>query len=133
VYRDVTKPVQIRLIRLRYINRIPLPFADGKVELDRYILNGPRLADPDRFELTGFIDQYAAVDKETGHQINSVLTLQPVDGDKLPIIFDNGVASVEAGNVDEWIWIKSKILELRELKNHVFYQTLTQECLNLFQ
>lgn len=133
LYRDLAKPVQIRLIRLRYINRILLPLANGKVDLDEYILNGPRLADPERFELTGFLDQYAATDKQTGHQINSVLTLQQVVDDKLPVIFDNGVFATESGGVDDWHWIRSTILQLRELKNHIFCHTLTEKCLNLFQ
>ena len=133
LYRDLAKPLQIRLIRLRYINRILLPLTDGKVDLDKYILNGPRLADPKRFELTGFLDQYAATDKKSGHQINSVLTLQQAVDDKLPVIFDNGVIALETGNVDDWQWIRSKILELRELKNHIFCHTLTEKCRNLFQ
>ena len=133
LYRDIAKPLQIRLIRLRYINRILLPLTDGKVDLDEYILNGPRLADPDRFELTEFIDQYAATDKKSGHQINSVLTLQQVVDDKLPVIFDNGVVALETRSVDDWQWIRSKIFELRELKNHIFCHTLTEKCLNLFQ
>jgi uncharacterized protein (TIGR04255 family) len=133
IYRDLTNPLQIRLIRLRYINRILLPLINGKVDLDEYILNGPRLADPNRFDLTGFIDQYAATDRDTGNQINSVLTLQQVVDNKLPVIFDNGVVTFEGGNVDDWQWIRSKILELRELKNYIFCHTLTEKCLNLFQ
>ena len=133
IYRELTRPVQIRLIRLRYINRILLPLMNGKVDLEEYILNGPRLADPKRFDLTGFIDQYAAIDKQSGHQINSVLTLQQGDNDKLPVIFDNGVVAFETGNADDWQWIRSKIVELRELKNHIFCRTLTEKCLNLFQ
>lgn len=133
LYSKLASPVQVRLIRLRYINRIPLPLKNGTVEIDEYILNGPRLADPDRLTLMGFLDQYAAMDKTTGHQVNSVLTLQPIEGDKLPIIFDNGVTSAETRSVDDWTWIRSKILELRKLKNHIFCRTLTEKCLNLFQ
>jgi hypothetical protein len=106
---------------------------NGAVEIDDYILNGPRLADPERLSLMGFLDQYAAIDTKTDNQVNSILTLQPIEGDKLPIIFDNGVTSPETGDVDDWAWIKSKILELRELKNHIFCRTLTEKCLNLFQ
>ncbi len=133
LYSKLTSPVQVRLIRLRYINRVPLPMKNGAVEIDEYIVNGPRLADPDRLTLMGFLDQYAAVDTRTGYQVNSVLTLQPIEGDKLPIIFDNGVISLETGSVDDWTWIRTKILELRELKNHIFCRTLTEKCLNLFQ
>lgn len=133
LYSKLTSPVQVRLIRLRYINRVLLPLKNGAVDIGEYILNGPRLADPDRLTLIGFLDQYAALDTRTGYQVNSVLTLQPIEGDKLPIIFDNGVTSLETGSVGDWAWIRSKILELRELKNHIFCRTLTEKCLNLFQ
>ncbi len=132
-YSKLVSPVQIRSIRLRYINRILLPLIDGRVNIDDYILNGPRLADSKRLVLTGFLDQYAAIDKLSGHQINSVLTLQPADNDKLPIIFDNGAVSIKSGDVGDWAWIRTTILELRELKNHIFSKTVTKKCLNLFQ
>jgi hypothetical protein len=33
----------------------------------------------------------------------------------------------------EWNWILAKIQSLRDLKNRVFKNTLTDTCLNLFQ
>ena len=133
LYAKLASPVQINSIRLRYINRILLPLVNGNVNFDEYLLNGPRVADPERLALVGFLNQYAAIDKKSGHQINSVITLQPVDkNDKLPIILDNGVVAVEAAQVDDWPWIRSKILELREVKNHIFWNTLKEKCLNQF-
>lgn len=131
-YAKIAKPVQVKSVRLRYINRILLPWSGGNVNLDEYILNGPRLADPERLTLTGFLDQYSAIDRESGYQINSVLTVQPAENDNLPIIFDNGVVATETGNVD-WARIRKMIIGLRELNNHIFVKTLTEKCLNLFQ
>lgn len=132
LYSKIASPVQIGSIRLRYINRILLPVVGGRVDLDEYLLNGPRVADPKRFTLGGFLNQYSAVDQKSGHHITSVLTLQPVENDKVPIILDNVVAAVETGSVNDWHWIRTKILELRELKNHLFWHTLTEKCLNQF-
>lgn len=132
-YVKLASPVQVRLIRLRYINRILLPFVNEKVELEEYFRTGPRVADAARLTLLGFLSQYSAVDAETGNQINSVLTAQAPEGDKLPIIFDNSAMALEIGDPENWTWIRSKIVELRQLKNHIFSSTLTETCLNQFQ
>ena len=132
IYAKLASPVQIKLIRLRYINRLLLPFDRDRIDLDEYLRNGPRLSDPEALALVGFLNQYVALDKKSGHQVNSVLTLQPAEGDKLPVIFDNGVAAIETRIPEDWTWIRSKILELRELKNKNFWDTLTEKCLNLF-
>jgi hypothetical protein len=83
--------------------------------------------------LLGFLDQYIAVDRETGHQVHSVITLQPAENDKLPLIFDNGAAASVTVAPENWTEMKKIILALRELKNHVFQSTLTKKCLNLFR
>lgn len=132
-YLRIAEPIKITAIRLRYINRILLPLVKGEVDLDEYIINGPRLADTERLSLVGFLDQYTAVDKKTGHQMSSVLTLQPIADQTLPLIFDNGVVSSKSVSIENWIEIRSIILELRELKNHIFERTVTPKCLNLFR
>lgn len=132
-YAKLANPVLIRLIRLRYINRILLPFVEGKVDLDDYFRIGPRLADEKRFGLVGFLNQYTAVETATGYHVNSVITAQPPEGDKWPIIFDNTAMALESREPNEWNWIRSKILDLRGLKNSVFKETLTEKCLNRFQ
>ncbi len=132
-YVKLASLVQVRLIRLRYINRILLPFDNESLIVDEYFRNGPRSADEDKLTLIGFLNQYSAVDLKTGYQVNSVLTSQAPEGDKLPIIFDNSAVALEIGEPGDWPWICSKIVELRQLKNDTFRSTLTEKCLNLFQ
>ena len=132
-YVKLVSPLQVRLIRLRYINRFLLPFDNSRIELGHYLRNGPRPADEERLILTGFVDQYSAIEAVGGNQVVSVLTTQPPEGDKLPIIFDNITMALEIFEPKDWTGICSKILELRSLKNLLFRNTLTEKCLNLFQ
>jgi uncharacterized protein (TIGR04255 family) len=132
LFGKLMSPVQVRVIRLHYINRILLPLKNGQVDLKRYLRVGPRPADV-KLMMTGFLNQYAAVEKETGHQVNVVVTSQPAENNRLPIIFDNGVASVANVQPQDWNVILGKIQSLRDLKNRVFKNTLTEKCLNLFQ
>lgn len=132
-YIKLAAPLQTRAIRLRYINRILLPFVNGRIELSDYFQNGPKLADDARLALTGFLNQYSAIDTETGFHVGSVITGQPQEGDNLPIIFDNSVAAPDNGKPEDWSSIRSKIMDLRALKNEIFVKTLTEKCLNQYQ
>lgn len=133
LYVPLATPIQVRLIRLRYINRILLPFEGGRIQLDDFLRVGPRLPDDKKLLLAGFLIQNQAVEVSTGHQANIVLTAQPPDGKSLPVIFDNAVFATESGEPEDWSWIVSKIVALRSLKNLIFWNTLTKKCLNLFQ
>ena len=126
-------PVQIRLIRLRYINRILLPMTAGRVELTDYLKLGPRLPDEDKLILEGFITKHSAVESNTDNRVNIVLTAQPPENDKLPVIFD--IDTYRLGNAEphDWAGSLSKVQSLRRLKNLVFENSLTDQCLNLFQ
>jgi len=131
-YVQLAAPVQIRAIRLRYINRILLPMAGGKVDLDLYFRVGPHLPDEERLEFAGFLNQHAAVEPTTGHQVNIVLTAQASEGDSQPVIFDNMATCSDHGEPTDWHWIAGKIAALRDLKNHVFRGSLTDRCIELF-
>lgn len=133
LYAGLAAPIQIRLIRLRYINRILLPFPEGRVNLDNFFKVGPRLPDEENLAFIGFFNQHTAVEVQTGHQVNIVFTSQPPQGDQLPVIFDNCVAASESGEPENWDWILTKIQSLRDLKNRIFKKSLTEQCLKLFQ
>jgi uncharacterized protein (TIGR04255 family) len=101
--------------------------------LEDYLKIGPRLPDEDRLTFTGFLNQHTAVEKDTGNQINIVLTTQPPEDQMLPLIFDITVAGSGTAEVENWTWLLAQIQALRALKNRVFRNTLTEQCLNLFQ
>lgn len=129
----VATPLQVRAVRLRYINRILLPYSTPRLKLEDYLKVGPRLPDEERLAFTGFLDQHTAVETETGNLVNIVLTTQIPEGDFLPLIFDVTVASNESTETENWPCLSGKIQVLRALKNRIFRNTLTEKCLNLFQ
>jgi uncharacterized protein (TIGR04255 family) len=129
----VVNPVQIRVVRLRYINRILLPMAEPRLNLDEYLKVSPRLPDEKRLTFTGFLDQHTAVETDTGNNVSIVLTTLIPENDKLPLIFDITAESRKASEIENWPWLLAEIQALRSLKNCVFRNTLTEQCLNLFQ
>jgi uncharacterized protein (TIGR04255 family) len=133
VFIGIASPAKTRAVRLRYINRILLEFAGGRVDLDAHFKVGPKLPDEERLEFAGFINQHTAVEMGTGYQANIVLASQLPENEKLPIIFDICVASAKTAEPNDWPWILFEIQSLRSLKNRIFKNTLTEKCLNLFQ
>ena len=72
------------------------------------------------------------MDVETGHQVNIIMTMQPGEKERLPVIFDIEAIAGGTAEPSDWNWIRAKVDSLRALKNHVFKNTLTQQCLNLY-
>ncbi len=132
LFVEITSPVQIRQIRLRYINRILLPLTEGRVELGEYLKAAPQLPDESALQLTGFLSQTAAVERETGSEVKIILTNQVEQGGQLPVILDIEASRQGTSEPEDWNWILSEVQSLRGLKNRVFRDTLTTKCLELF-
>ena len=133
LFVGITKPVQIRAVRLRYINRIPLPFDGGKLDLDHYLKLAPHLPDEERMTFAGFLHQHVVVEKDTNNMATIVLATEQPENDRLPIIFDITATRQARAEVEDWAWIAGTIQSLRAFKNRIFKNTLTNQCLNLFQ
>ncbi len=128
----LAKPVVVRKVGIRMINRILLPMADGGLVFGHFLRVPPRLPEtglPLCFQ--GFLDQQAALDLETGNHANIVKTTELPQGDKLPLILDIEVFHPCEVSPAAWPEIRGRLDSLRCLKNRIFRNTLTQECLNL--
>lgn len=131
-FRKLAAPVQVRKIGLRYINRILLPLADGKVQLSEYLKVSPNLPDGSGLQFADFFHQHRAVDPATGIMANIILASQPPEGNVLPLLLDIEVHKPERlvpAPLAEW---EDRIQSLRKLKNQIFEYSLTPRCLNLF-
>jgi len=133
LYVELVKPVQIRAIRLRFINRIEIPRSGEMILLEEYFKVCPKLPDEDKLVLTGFFNQHTAVEEETGHQATIILASQPWEDNIAPVIFDIGVEHIESREPGDWSNILEVIQALRRLKNHIFGETLEGKCTDLFQ
>lgn len=132
LFLEIASCGQVRSIRLRYINRLPIPFM-GEINLDDYLETGPHLADEESLMFTGFLHQHTAVEKESNNEAKIILASQQREEDTLPIIFDITVSRTEAVETDQWNSILSIIQSLRQLKNDIFFGSLTEKCLDLFR
>jgi uncharacterized protein (TIGR04255 family) len=135
IYRELAAPILVRVVRLRYINRLNLPVNGSQLELDldSYFKAGPRMPDEDHLAFVGFLNQHQLVETATGHRITTVLSAGNVEGNTLPVIFDNTVDARIDADPGDWQTLEATILSLRDLKNRVFSETLTDKCLSLFQ
>lgn len=129
----LTKPLQVRTVRLRFINRIQLPLTNGKVDTDDFLQCGPRLADEQRLVLVGWLNQNVVVDTRTNSLITTVMSLEPAVADAIPLIFDIRTERNVGLEPNDWLALDACIESLRDLKNMIFKNSLTAKCLALFQ
>ena len=133
LFAEYFSPLLVRRVGLRYINRIALPLGNGKIELDDYLKSGPKLPTESHLQFAGFMHQQQLIEQETGNVANVVLTTQPTENEKLPLIFDIGTTNEKSFEPSNWEQVKTSIESLRKLKNHIFFDSLTEKCRCLFQ
>ena len=134
IFVGLARPMEVRQVRLHYINRLLLPLnGSASVELVDYIATAP-IRFPLEAELTfdGLLHRYAAVEAATGHRVGLTLASQPAEGDRMPMILDIEVAAEGPVDPESWPAVLGKINALRALKNRVFASTITEKCVALF-
>jgi uncharacterized protein (TIGR04255 family) len=132
LFVEIASPVQVRSVRLRYINRILLPLEEGYVDVADYLEVGPRLPEEERLKFIGFVDRHSMIETATDHRVDVTLATQPVEKSRLPVILDIQAVADLAADPTDWAAIAGRIEALRALKNLVFQRTLTERCLKLF-
>jgi len=132
IFVEVAEPIQVRAVRLRYINRVLLPF-DGAFDLNEYLTSRLEAAKETNLTFVGFLHQYSAIEQGTGNLATTLLTAQLPEAGSLPLIFDIQVTRERHVDVADWRGIRDGIQSLRSLKNRIFAHTLTDKCRRLFQ
>lgn len=131
VYQNQTRPSRVTRIALRYINRIeiPLPMNDFK----DWILTLPEIAPDLPQGLAGYFMRLVLPFEK--QKLNAIVTQAIEPGDhveRLPIIFDIDVFQKGSFSSDgEDIW--PRLGELRDIKNRVFFRSLTDRAKELFK
>lgn len=133
LFCDIAQPELVVNVALRMVNRIVLPSNGATcINIDEYLINGPRLPSGVDLIFNGFLNQHSAEEAGTGNIVQTTISTQPVEDGGLPLIFDVSVRSQSPIQSLQWFDIEPVILTLRELKNKVFKNTLTEKCLSLF-
>ena len=131
IYRGIVRPLRIKRIALRYINRIelPLPFKDFK----DYILTIPEIAPVLPQALEHFLMRLVIPNPEIGATavINEVMEDQ-TEQQRLPLILDIDVFKITSYQEDSnAIW--EDFERLRSFKNEIFFNSITEKTKELFR
>lgn len=130
-YIEVAKPVNIKRLALRYVNRIeiPLPLKN----FNEYLLTIPEIAGGLPQGLAAFFMRLVIPHEDKQMQANIIQTMHDATEEgKLPLLFDIDVYReilIEPDSPDLWDIMQ----KLREYKNRVFRESLTEKCKELFE
>lgn len=134
IYSSITKPQKLTRLAVRYIDLIelPLPFSD----FHEWILTVPEVAPTLPQALAAFLTRMVIPFDDTGTTAIITQNFGPQPGQNhrntVSLIFDIDVfRSVDiAGNSNE-LWMHFE--ELREVKNRIFFESITRKTEALFK
>jgi uncharacterized protein (TIGR04255 family) len=129
IFRELTQPVEINRIGLRFINRIELP--PGEVFFEHYINPAPTSPRDLDIPFLGYLHQEKLAVPGYSYAINLIRTIQPPQDAKnegLKLIFDIDVFTVQSFEYDE-ARITHALAEMRWLKNKAFFGSITEKAL----
>jgi uncharacterized protein (TIGR04255 family) len=133
IHREIARPSEVQRLGLRFINRILLP--PKYTDFEDYLKAPPKLPDGLDLPFQGFFhNETLAV---TGHPyaINNIRTIQPPqppEHDRIGIILDNDVFTVEPFEFQQEI-LERRLAEMRWLKNKAFFGIISEKALGTFQ
>lgn len=130
VYRDLVGPARITRIGLRYINRIllPVPLKD----FTEYIVTGPEIGKNLPQAVMELFMRLVIPNTRLENLAIITQVMQPMEGTKVPLIFDiDAIKILNTASTDESLW---KIVDdLRTYKNDLFFESMTEKAIGLFQ
>jgi len=131
-YLDIANPIRANRISLRYINRIeaPLPFKD----FNEYILTSPQVAPELPQALSTFFMRIQIPFNEQMALATIVQTMEePTENQKLPLIIDIDVVRQSNFTKDTFDTMWDEFGELRNIKNDIFFNSITDKAKELFK
>jgi uncharacterized protein (TIGR04255 family) len=133
IYKDFAQPVEIQRLGLRFINRIKL--LPGELLFEDYIQPAP--SSPHGLELPfhGFMHKDTLGVPGHPYAINVIRTIQQLNGGVdggVALILDIDVFTTQGFDLDNTV-LQRRLLEMRWLKNKVFFGSITAKALEMFR
>jgi uncharacterized protein (TIGR04255 family) len=124
VYKSVATPVQVVRTAVRYINRLPLPMVDN---LGEYLTTDPRV--PGALPISNWLSSMTVVDHAL--QVSAIVTqaMELVSSTEMFLLLDHDVFSTEAIQPEDGDAIRALFENLREAKNKLFFDSLTDKAI----
>lgn len=130
-YCETASPLMITRIAVRYLNRIemPVPVRD----FGDWILTQPKLAPGLPQRLAGFFFRVSLPFEELRGVAQVTQTIEPGAYEKsVPLIFDiDAFSQVELSTDSDETW--ERFERLREIKNRVFFESMTDKALEMYR
>jgi uncharacterized protein (TIGR04255 family) len=129
-YLQVARPKKVTRLAVRNVNRIEM---EPGSPIERYILTGPEIARSLPQVLEGFFLRLMLPDASGAHAIITETFGEVVPETQIiPLIFDiDAFREIDLEPNDADIW--QVISELRALKNRIFFNSLTAQCLEAYR
>lgn len=131
IYSTVAHPEEISRIAVRFINRVQLPLPN--LEFSDYLTAPPPLPQGIPQSLSGFLTQVVIQDPETKLAANIVQALEPALNEQyVSMILDIDVYQRDVSQLTLEA-VLGQFAKLREMKNRIFFGSLTEKALALYQ
>lgn len=133
VFRELAVPQEIGRIGLRFINRILL--LSSETQFDHYIKPAPNVPGGLPLSFAGFLQHDILETPGHPYAINVIRTLQRTmqkEGEGRSIILDIDAFTTDKPNLQDNT-VSQRLAELRWLKNKIFFSSITDEALRIFQ
>lgn len=128
-YQKGVRPVAVSRLAVRYINsmRFPCPVT----ALEKYLVSPPCPPPGAQFELKSFLIHNDLFDPDSGIHVRFVQALDGIEHNSVTVLMDIDAYKLGdfGGNEQE---TKSVFHELREMKNRLFFESITSEAKELF-
>jgi uncharacterized protein (TIGR04255 family) len=132
IYLKKALPELVTRIAVRYINKMELSAPER--DFSEYLIEPPRLADGIPAATSSFYYKAVVHDDKRNLSANVIqlMDAKAVDPQKFTLILDNDVYKThdyEAGDPEIW----EVFSQLRELKNTIFFASITESAARLFE
>jgi uncharacterized protein (TIGR04255 family) len=131
MYLDLVSPEFVLRIAVRYINRlrIPLPFGN----LSEYLCSAPVVPPELPRQVASFLTRIVIPEAEFSADATITQALErPTDPNFVTVIVDIDVYRRRQFEVDDEK-LRSEFEELRQLKNRIFFSSITEKTARLFE
>jgi len=125
IYCELLKPLEVRRIGLRFINRIAVKQAT--IEISDYYKYPPGSLKELNWPLAGYLHHDVMQVPETAYSVNVIKTVQNVPGE-IGLLLDIDVFMQNNFAYDE-LRIIECIEEMRWVKNKIFFSSITEKAL----
>lgn len=130
IYTDVAKPETITRIAVRYINALAIPFPIN--DFKEYLTAPPEVPEGLPQSVAGFLSRIALKEPTINADCIFTQALEDVKQNTINVVLDIDAFMLSTFNANE-LYFWENIEQLRSFKNDVFFKSITDKTIGLFQ